>query len=153
MLIFWRVLIINQCWILSKTFSTSIEIILWFLSFSLLIWCNTLIDLHILKISCIPGINPTWSWCMNFLICCLGWSWASLVAERVKHLPAMQDARVHSLGWKDLLEKEMQPSPVFLPWESHGRRSLVGYSPWDRKESDTTGDFNFTFREVITFSG
>ena len=31
-----------------------------------------------------------------------------------------------------------QPTPVFLPRESHGQRSLVGYSPWGRKESDTT---------------
>ena len=30
------------------------------------------------------------------------------------------------------------PTPVFLPGESHGRRSLVGYSPWGLKESDTT---------------
>ena len=30
------------------------------------------------------------------------------------------------------------PTPVFLPGESHGRRSLVGYSPWGRKEMDTT---------------
>ena len=32
----------------------------------------------------------------------------------------------------------MQPTPVFLPGESHGQRSLVGYSPWGCKESDTT---------------
>ena len=31
-----------------------------------------------------------------------------------------------------------QPTPVFLPGESHARRSLAGYSPWGRKESDTT---------------
>jgi len=31
-----------------------------------------------------------------------------------------------------------QPTPVFLPGESHGQRSLVGYNPWDRKESDMT---------------
>ena len=31
-----------------------------------------------------------------------------------------------------------KPTPVFLPGESHGQRSLVGYSPWDHKESDTT---------------
>ena len=36
------------------------------------------------------------------------------------------------------LEKEMETTPVFLPGESHGRRSMVGYSPWGRKESDTT---------------
>ena len=31
-----------------------------------------------------------------------------------------------------------QPTPVLLPGESHGQRSLVGYSPWGHKESDTT---------------
>ena len=30
------------------------------------------------------------------------------------------------------------PTSVFLPGESHGQRSLLGYSPWDPKESDTT---------------
>ena len=35
-----------------------------------------------------------------------------------------------------------QPTPVFLPRESHGWRSLVGYSPWGRKESDTTERLN-----------
>ena len=39
------------------------------LSFNLLKWCITLIDLHILKNPCIPGINQTWSWCMRFLMC------------------------------------------------------------------------------------
>ena len=34
--------------------------------------------------------------------------------------------------------KKCQPTPVFLPGESHGQRSLVGYSPWSHKESDTT---------------
>ena len=44
--------------------------IYWFLSFNLLIWCITVIDLWILKNPYIPGIKPTWSWCMIFLICC-----------------------------------------------------------------------------------
>ena len=34
--------------------------------------------------------------------------------------------------------RKWQPSPVFLPGESHGQRSLVGCSPWGRTESDTT---------------
>ena len=34
--------------------------------------------------------------------------------------------------------RKWQPTPVLLPGESHGWRSLVGYSPWGRKESDTT---------------
>ena len=33
-------------------------------------WFITLIDLQILKNPCIPGIKPTWSWCMIFLMCC-----------------------------------------------------------------------------------
>ena len=37
-----------------------------------------------------------------------------------------------------LSQGKRQPTPVFLPGESHGRRSLVGYSPRGRKESDTT---------------
>jgi len=49
---FWRVFLINGCWILSKAFSTSIEIIIWFLSFNLLMWCIMLIDLQILKNPC-----------------------------------------------------------------------------------------------------
>ena len=42
------------------------------------------------------------------------------------------------LGREDPLEETWQPTPVFLPGKSHGQRSLVGYSPKDRKESDTT---------------
>ena len=40
---FWRVFILNGCWILSKAFFASTEIIIWFLSFNLLMWCITLI--------------------------------------------------------------------------------------------------------------
>ena len=36
-----------------------------------------------------------------------------------------------------------QPTPVFLPGEFHGQRSLVGYSPWDRKDLDTTERLHF----------
>ena len=63
---------------------------------------------------------------------------ASLVAQMVKHLPAMQETWVRSLSQEDPLEKEMQPTPILLPGKFHGWRSLVGYSSWDRKELDTT---------------
>ena len=55
----------------------------------------------------------------------------------VKNLPAMQETQVRSLGQEDPLEKEMA-TPVFLPGEFLGQRSLVGYSPQGHKESDTT---------------
>ena len=54
----------------------------------------------------------------------------------VKNPPAIQETSVQSLGWEDPLEKEMGTHPVFLPGESHGQRSLVGYSPWGGKEPD-----------------
>ena len=65
--------------------------------------------------------------------------WASLVAQRLKCLPAMRKTWVQPLAQDDPLEKEMAThSPVFLSGESHGRRSLVGYSPQGCKESDMT---------------
>ena len=36
--------------------------------------------------------------------------------------------------------REWQPTPVFLPGEFHGQRSLADYSPWGHKESDTMSD-------------
>ena len=55
----------------------------------------------------------------------------------VKNLPVMRETWVRSLGCEDPLEEGMA-TPVSLPGESHGQRSLVGYSPWGRKELDTT---------------
>ena len=54
------------------------------------------------------------------------------MAQTVKNLPAMQETPVRSLGQKIPWSREWQPTPVFLPGESHGQRSLVGYSPWGR---------------------
>ena len=50
----------------------------------------------------------------------------------------MQEMRVRSLDREDPLEEEMATTLVFLPEKSHRQRSLVGYSPWGRKESDMT---------------
>ena len=56
----------------------------------------------------------------------------------VKNPPAMQETQVQSLGEEDPWRREWQPTPAFLPGEFHGQRSLAGYSPWGRKELDTT---------------
>ena len=57
----------------------------------------------------------------------------------VKSLPAMQETQVQSLGREDPLEKEMATHSSVLAWEiSRGQRSLEGYGPWGRKESDMT---------------
>ena len=57
----------------------------------------------------------------------------SLMAQRVKNLPAVQETQIQSLGQEDSLEKEMAaPSNIFawrIPWTEE---------PWGRKESGTT---------------
>ena len=63
------------------------------------------------------------------------------MTQRLKCLPAMRETWVQSLDPEDPLEKEMATTPVFLPGESIGWRSLVGYSPRGRKESDTTKQY------------
>ena len=50
------------------------------------------------------------------------------------------DPWVRKIPWR----RKWQSTPVLLPGESHGGRSLVGYSPWGRKESDTTERLHFT---------
>ena len=65
------------------------------------------------------------------------------MAQRLKHLPAMRETWVRSLGREDPLEKEMATYSRILAGESHGRRSLVGYSPQGRKELDTTERLHF----------
>ena len=75
------------------------------------------------------------------------YSWASLVAQVVKNLPAMQETWVQSLGWEDPLEKEMVTHSSILAWRiCMDKRSLVGYSPWGHKELDTT---NHSFLERV----
>ena len=68
-----RVLIINGCWILSNAFSASIDMTMSFLSFILFTWWITFIDLWLLYQPHIPRINPTWSWCVIFLMYCSIW--------------------------------------------------------------------------------
>ena len=57
-----------------------------------------------------------------------------------KDLPTMQDTQVPFPGQEDPLEKKGNGNPLqlFLPGESHGQRSLAGYSPWGCKESNKT---------------
>ena len=58
---------------------------------------------------------------------------ASLVAQLVKNLPAMQETWVQSLGWEDPPRRERLPTPVFWPREFYEL-----YSLWSHKESDMT---------------
>ena len=61
-----------------------------------------------------------------------------LVAQIVKNLPAIQETWVPSLDQEDPLEEEMATLSSNLAWRILWTEEVVGYSPWGRKESDTT---------------
>ena len=50
----------------------------------------------------------------------LNFCWTSLVADTVKHLPAVWETQVQSLGWEDPLEKEMATHSSILAWQDRG---------------------------------
>ena len=82
-----------------------------------------------------------WTVCSIYMrISFFNYYMAFLVAWMVKNLPAVQEIQVWSLGQEDPLEKGMaiHSTPVFMPGEFHGQRSIVGYSPWGCRGSDTT---------------
>ena len=77
---------------------------------------------------------------------------ASLVAQMVKNLPAVQKTQVQSLGGEDPLEKGMAIHSSILAWRIPGtERSLVGYGPWGHKDLDKTQQI--THREANTVPG
>ena len=90
--------------------------------------------------------SPTYSYQMRLYM-----SWTSLVAQMVKCLSTMRETRVWSLVWKDPLEKERQSTRGLWPGKSHGQRSLVGYSPRGRKDSDTTEWLHYTWAGLNPF--
>ena len=63
----------------------------------------------------------------------------------VKSLPAVQETQVLPLVWEDTLEKEMAIHSSILVWKIPWR-SMVGYSPWGRRESDMTEQLQFQFQ-------
>ena len=62
----------------------------------------------------------------------------SPVAQTVKRLLTVRETWVRSQGREDRLEKGIATHSSIHAGKSHGPRILVGYSPWGRKESDTT---------------
>ena len=72
--------------------------------------------------------------------------------ESIPGLPFTKPQRVKSHSDRNLVRcilqfrrRQWQPTPVLLPGKSHGRRSLVGCSPWGRSESDRTERLHFHF--------
>ena len=86
-----------------------------------------------------------------FILLCLGWPFCILAVSgvpfTVKFSVCLQCGRPRFNLWVGMVSwrRKRQPTPVLLPGESHGWRSLVGYSPWGREESDRTERLHFHF--------
>ena len=75
--------------------------------------------------------------------------WASLVAQLVKNLPAMQETLVQFLGQEDPLEKEMATYSSTVAWRIPWTEDLAGYSPWDRRVGPNCAtNFHFSFHHT-----
>ena len=104
------------------------------------------------RVSKMSGRNPVTTLLViltSFYLFIINWfivrcfSLTSLVAQMVKRLPTMQETCnlwVRKISWR----RKWQPTPVFLSGKSHGRRNLVGYSPWVAKSRTRLSDFTFT---------
>ena len=106
---------------------------------------NHLIISHCLLL--LPSISPSTRVFSNESILCIGWpkywcfsfnispsnKYSGLISFRIDWLDPLPVQRYYPL-----FMGKWQPTPVLLPGKSHGQRSLVGCSPWGRKESDTT---------------
>ena len=74
----------------------------------------------------------------------LQYSWASLVAQLVKNLPAMRETWVGKIPWR----RERLPTPLFWREEFHGL-----YSPWGRKELDMTEQLSLSLEKLVKVVG
>ena len=77
----------------------------------------------------------------------LGLPYSSNSKESACNAGDLQVSWVRKILWR----REWQSTPVFLPGESHGQGSLVGYSPWDSKESDTTEQLTLLLSGTFQF--
>ena len=75
----------------------------------------------------------------------IAWDILMLVAQPVKNPPARQETQFRSLNQEDPLEKGMVNHDSILPCVFHGQRNLADYSPWGRKELDTTEQLSLLF--------
>ena len=104
-------------------------------------------------------ITRMWNECnimVVWTIFCIAliWDWTSLVAQMVKHLPAVQETRVWSLGWEDPLEKEMATHASTLAWkipwtEEPGGLQVHGVAKSWTRLSDFTSLYRLSMNRIV----
>ena len=73
--------------------------------------------------------------------------WLRLLRIRLQCGRPAFDIWVGKIPWR----RERLPAPVFWPGESHGQRSLVGYSPWGHRESELDAAEGLTHTQDTTY--
>ena len=76
--------------------------------------------------------------------------WASLIAQLVKNMPAMQEAWVQFLGWENSLEKEMAIHSSIFAWKIPWTEELGGLQCMGSQESDMTSRLNHHHHHVVS---
>ena len=98
-------------------------------------------SLHLSVHICREGVPTSQTFLEELIHCerkkiCLAWlpRWLKGKESACQYRRCGSDPWVRKIPWR----RRWQPTPVFLPGESHGQRSLVDYSPWGHRESDMT---------------
>ena len=102
---------------------------------------------HLLVLVC-PRCSPPKQNDCHLVCLILYLAWGLVRAEKAGKSPEVNGDFV---SWLDYVYK-WQPTPVFLPGESHGWRSLVDYSPWGHKDSDTTNATQHTAHKQVSLN-
>ena len=87
------------------------------------------------------------------LVVFIFFTWAYLVAQKLKLLPAMRETWVRSLGWEDPLEKEMATHSSIFSWRIPWTEAPGGLQSTGHKESNTTERLHFTFMFLTHMNG
>ena len=90
--------------------------------------------------------NHCWGWVGDGIrwITVLGALIGGSVGKESANAGVAEDVSWMKIPWR----RAWQPTPAFLPGDSHGQRSLAGYSPWGLKESDMTEATEHTFKVI-----
>ena len=111
-------------------------------------------DLLLVKVSHMdkPNISKTRKWSLSAVDrIAVGQSMSPVRLFVIPWTAACQASWVRSLGWEDPWRREWLTTPIFLPGESHGQRSLKGYHPWElqRIGHDWAIKFHFLRQDIL----
>ena len=128
------------CWLYRSSLSSTAKNIISLISVLIIWWCPC-VESSLGLLERVFAMTSVFSWQNSFSLCPA--SFCDFPDSTSDKEPACQCRRHKRLGFHPWVRKipwrrKWQPTPIFLPGEFHGQRSLEDYSPWGHKKSDTT---------------